>query len=279
MKNFSKYLAVLGFCFLFSSTTFAATVSEIEPNDTSTQAQTVERNNPHPELVISGNQTGQYVAKGTISDTSDTDWYKVYLPANSQTVLSLNGKSGNKFEVFSQDFSLLKQVNFLKDPNFIGAFPHYVSIPSSGYYYVKVSTYAAGGSYLFTIGEPNYTVSSYTYTASNPLTLTSSITSVEGKYNLRNITSVPEKAIVYEVSIYGTKSGSVSSESRKIKLNRDYSWFTTSPYSWNVKIPVSANKLLRSEWDVKLEGSVYSSSKPYTLIPEIRFTYVYPILP
>jgi hypothetical protein len=50
-------------------------------------------------------------------------------------------------------------------------------------------------------------------------------------------------------------------------------------YSWTAEVPVSMNKLLKSRWELRLEGRVYSSSRPYSLSPKIQFYYVYPVLP
>ncbi|OHW61210.1 hypothetical protein EUAN_24350 [Andreesenia angusta] len=132
---------------------------------------------------------------------------------------------------------------------------------------------------MFTIGSPNYSVSSYKHIATQSLTLTPTISSIEGIYDLRNLNFLPDKAIVYDLAIGGTKINRASSEYRSFKLDSDSLWTRTAPYTWGAKIDVSANKALKNIWKIKLEGKVSDASKPFSLTPEIRFSYVYPILP
>ena len=128
-------------------------------------------------------------------------------------------------------------------------------------------------------GSPNYMVDSYEYTAATPLTLTTSINTAQGTYDLRHIADVPKKAIVYQVTFGGTKVNSATSEYRRIKLAADSSWINTSSYSWIANIPAVQNKAFHSQWSVQLQGKVSNSTKPYSLTPKLRFSYFYPIIP
>lgn len=202
------------------------------------------------------------------------------MPKDSNTILSINSKAYPIFEIYDENLSIvMPELTHVHDYNFNGAFPYRVNIPSSGYYYVKVSNNILGGDYLFTIGSPNYSVGSYNHVANKGLVLTPTISSVEGTYDLRNVSAIPNGAIAYNLSIEGTKINRVSSEYRSFKLDSDYSWSRTAPYSWNAKIDVNNNKTLKNIWKVKLDGRVFDESKPFSLTPELRFNYVYPILP
>ena len=50
-------------------------------------------------------------------------------------------------------------------------------------------------------------------------------------------------------------------------------------YSYGAEIPVLKNMVLRSKWVFKLDGNVSRYNKFLSLIPEIKFFYVYPIQP
>lgn len=208
-----------------------------------------------------------------------------------QDVLSINGSTGSAmtFEVSDSPFNLdpIAHVEYQKDINFKwGAYPYYVNIPSDGDYYVKVFNNQVGspGDYLFTIGSPNYTVSSYEYTSPRTLTLTPTIKTAQDSYDFTNISSVPQKAMVYQVTFNGTKVNSATSESRSLKLNASSIWTTTSSYTWiaNFSVarpPSTVNKYFHDKWDVKIGGTVTDASKPYSLTPKVKFSYVFPVLP
>lgn len=260
----------------------AAIIDEAEPNDTSVNAQLIERNNHDPAQMINGNNASQKVLVGNLSSATDEDQYQVYLPANPETYLSINGQTGPifKFEIFDATLGQIFEEDYSKDPSFIGAFPYEFNVSTAGIYYVKVSSvFGTGGDYRFTVGSPNYMVDSYEYTAATPLTLTTSINTAQGTYDLRHIADVPKKAIVYQVTFGGTKVNSATSEYRRIKLAADSSWINTSSYSWIANIPAVQNKAFHSQWSVQLQGKVSNSTKPYSLTPKLRFSYFYPIIP
>lgn len=112
-----------------------------------------------PQEFLNGNTANQKVVSGSVYDSADVDWYKVYLPADNQTVLSINSTALSDmghFRIFDENLNPVDDVLHHKDPSILGATPYYVSIPSAGDYYVRVSTDVIGGDYLFTIGGPNY---------------------------------------------------------------------------------------------------------------------------
>lgn len=116
------------------------------------------------------------------------------------------------------------------------------------------------------------------------MTLTPTVKTAQDSYDLSTITSVPKEAMVYQVTINGTKVNSAMNESRSIRLNTSSLWTTTSSYTWiaNYSVarpPSTINKLFRNKWDVKIDGTVSDTSKPYSLTPKIHFSYVFPVLP
>ncbi|AJA46869.1 hypothetical protein CPAST_c07690 [Clostridium pasteurianum DSM 525 = ATCC 6013] len=278
-------IIAMSFCFtfLFGSIALAATsVNEVEPNSSASEAQLIERCNVDPAKVISGNYENQNTVIGNVTDTSDEDWYKVYLPADENTILSINSSalSGTGiFDVYDENLNLISTVLYQKDYSVMGFKAYRIGIPTSGNYYVKVSSSLTTGEYRFSIGKPTYNVGSYTYKALNPCTLTTTISSVQATYDLRNISTIPNNAIVYYLSIDGTKTNYASNQYRSIKIDGDSSWITTSMYTYVADVPVASNKILKNQWRFKLDGSVSQSYGTFSLIPEIRFSYVYPVLP
>lgn len=278
------YATILGLCFvfLFSTTAFAATINETEVNDSASTAQLIQANNEDPSKIISGNYDGQNVVVGNITSTTDEDWYKVYLPANSRTILGINSSalSGSSFfDVYDENLNLIRKVDYVSSSAYFGATPFYVNIPTAGYYYVKVSSTLLTGEYRFYIGGPDYALNSYTYNATSPVTLTPTIKTVQATYDLSNITSIPSNAIVYYVSLQGTKVNSATNQYRSIKIEGDSSWISTSSYTYVANVPVISNKTLRNRWTFKLDGTVSTSTGYFNLTPQIKFSYIYPVLP
>ncbi|MFL0198245.1 hypothetical protein ACJDU8_22170 [Clostridium sp. WILCCON 0269] len=175
--------------------------------------------------------------------------------------------------------NLIKAISYQKDSSIIGPTPYYIDIPTSGYYYVKVSSPLNGGGYRFYIGGPDYTLGNYTYTASSAVTLTPTVNSVQATYNLSNISSIPNNAIVYYVSIQGTQTNIATNQYRSLKIAGDSSWITTSMYTYVADVPVASNKILKNQWVFKLDGKVSTSTGYFKLIPQITFDYIYPVLP
>ncbi|WP_243154904.1 hypothetical protein [Clostridium thermarum] len=154
MKKIYTTILSLCFIFLFSTTAFAASINETEPNASASTAQLIQANNEDPSKIVTGNYDGQNVVVGNITSTTDQDWYKVYLPANSNTIIGINSSalSGTGyFNVYDENFNLVKSITYQKNSAYFGATPFYVNIPTSGYYYVKVYSTLLTGEYRFYI--------------------------------------------------------------------------------------------------------------------------------
>ncbi|MBE6049349.1 MAG: hypothetical protein E7214_01465 [Clostridium sp.] len=260
----------------------ATRIKEVESNNTVNEAQLITRNNVNPSTVITAKYEGQNVVEGNVADSSDVDWYKVYLPADNNTIFAINSTSlsyDSNIEILDENLNIVSAFKHIQDTKKLGATPYKVKISKEGYYYVKISSIVRGGNYLFTIGGPNYTVDSYTYKSANTLTITPKETSDTMSFDLTRNSNIPDGAVVYEVKLGGSKKNSALSETRSLKLSSERNWTRTSSYVFNAKFPVISNTLLKSRWDVKLEGSVSKYTKYYSVTPEIRFLYVYPELP
>lgn len=280
-----KKVSILVFVLLVSFPFFDEKVSaaldyEVEPNNNSNEAQHIERNAHNPTQLIDGDTTSQKVLSGQLENNLDEDWYKVTLPKDSETVLSING-SRMSVEVYDSNFSRIFKEDYQRDPSFLlGAYPYWLDIPEGGDYYVRVhNLIGTDGGYRFTIGSPNYSVDSYEYKAPRTLNLTRSIRVAQDRYDLRNIKDVPKEAVVYKVILGGKKVNSARSEYRRIKPSTDYGWTTAYPYSWISDISVLREHKFHNIWDFELGGKVSRENRPYSLTPRITFSYVYPVLP
>lgn len=285
MKKFNTIFFTLLITLLSSITAFAqpTTIYDDGSNFDPDHAQVMQSNAVTPSSTVNASYSGQFVADGNISDEYDYNWYKIYLNANPETVLSINSKDlsySGKWEIFSGEaFKVpILSITHIQDYSHLGATPYYVNIPTSGYYYVRVSSPVATGNYRFTLGGCNYAVDNYSYTASSPITITPSLTEDYDSYDLRNA-PVPNDAIVYDATINGSTRGNVSSQSRYIKTSSDSYWSSTSSYSYSKSFSVYLNKHLKDVWQVKLKGTVPKRSTSYSLTPRIRFSYVYAVLP
>ena len=257
-------------------------IQEKESNNTVSEAQEIQRNNVIPSTVVKGKYEGQNVVSGKVSDASDVDWYKVYLPADSNTIFAINSTSLSglgKIEILDEKQNIVSAFTHKQNTKILGATPYRVSIPKSGNYYVKIYSTIKGGDYLFTIGGPNYTVGDYTYKSTSKLVLTPKINSDTMNFDLTRVSNIPDGAVVYYVSFQGSKQNRATNEVRSLKLASDRNWTRTSSYTFNADIPVVTNKLLKSKWNAKLEGNVSKYTKSYSLTPSITFSYVYPQLP
>lgn len=86
------FVCIVAFPF-FSNEASAAIIDEVEPNDTSNDAQLIERNNHNPAQMLVGDNSSQKVLVGNLVSNLDVDWYKMTLLADPKTILSINNKA------------------------------------------------------------------------------------------------------------------------------------------------------------------------------------------
>ena len=255
---------------LFSTTALAVVITPNGYNTTFATAQEIQMNQTTPESRLAVDLSKEQVVVGTLPSLSAQHWYKVFLPANPQTVLSVN-TYGAHVDVCDANKNNLFSKFFVKD-YVEGIAAEYVDIPTAGWYYIQV--YNGSGEYRMTIGNPNYSLDTLTFPAAT-LTLGPGTTSADASINLTNTAGLPRGAIVYQVLIEGTKSGTVSSEKRSVRYANE-SFFTQGNVVFTVAISTLQNKLLARNWTIRWEGS---TSVTRTLVPSVRFRVIYPILP
>lgn len=207
------------------------------------------------------------------------------MPNNKQPIFSINSKTGNDihFRVFDGNGNKLEDRDFNKPYGFMGGYPFSLEPSSDKYYFVEITSNGDSNiEYSFSLGGPNYNLDNYTYKPARPLQIHSANkTEVTAKYDLTkqykpNGENLPDKAMVYELTFSGVKTGKISNENRYVNLPTNYSWTKTSPYVWRTEMSPSLNNNLKDILEVKLEGS---SKDGFALYPELDLRYIYPVIP
>lgn len=279
MKIFYRCLLVLSLTLLFTSMCFADSTYEIEPNNSFYTAQEIRANNHDPAGLVNYDYSSQSFVRGHLN-RMESDFFKVHLPANNQTVLAIKSRSYPSFKIYDSNYKLIvSEIAHMEQNGYYDGRPYYVNIPADGDYYVKVFNRLQSGEYSFSIGTPNYTFGDYKYITHERLTVTANQGLAQSTYDFRNLYSVPMGAIVYEVTISGENMGMITDEIRGLKSASQSEWACASSTPWQIKVPVSPKGLLRNVWAFKLEGKVNDMFSEYTLSPTLEFKYVYPILP
>lgn len=259
---------------LFSGqTAYAATsYTDTESNDSHEDAQLVSRNAQTASQAVSGSTSVYRYVTGTLS-YDDVDWYRVYLYSDDANYLDLNVGTGTIFVELYDLTNFDEPMDTYQFQKYGNANVYEVDIPSDGVYYLRVyhTTTSISSTYNFTIGNPQYTLGSYTHTF-NSITLPAKDT-WEEKVDLTSISSIPEGAIGYEISIGGCTT---SVSSKRYFYNEFFEQWVATKTTYSYNLPVTDSSLLDQEWGAKIV-STSSSSKTFT--PTMTIRYVAPDLP
>ncbi|MCB2288697.1 hypothetical protein LGK97_02825 [Clostridium sp. CS001] len=215
---------------------------------------------------------------GTLSDSNDADWYKVFLYSGNQT-LTLKSYDNDKIaEVISEDGTLVSKSIHGPSTKRQERF----TITTSGTYYIKVysnESFSTTSSYSILIGAPEYRLASYTKSLNTNMVVTpTKKVSSNVSFDLSTDTSIPATAIVREINIMGTETNKyyVDDKIRSIKPISQYSWFDlTGPaiFTKNVLNP-SQPIMLKQNWSFKHSVSgFFAPYTSYSLNPIIEFNY------
>jgi hypothetical protein len=257
------------------TTTAFAVVYPANGNNTSWEtAQELLMTTQTPAEFYVANNANQHVAVGTLSP-GEEHWYRIFLTANSETVLGINTWRLSA-EVFDSNLNLIFSEIFIKDPSKTGSIPQYVDIQSSGYYYVRLYGAITTDEYRLHMGVPIYSTGKYEYNGST-MSLTSTQSSVSTAINLTNVAAIPQDALVATITMAGTKAGTVTSEKRGMKHLTD-SAFTIKTTPWQIDYSLTQNMTAKSSWTFQWSGSVKVGNTS-TFVPKITFRYVYPVTP
>lgn len=253
---------------VYASTTYTDT----ESNDTHEEAQFISKNAQTASQAVSGSTSVYRYVTGTLS-YDDEDWYKVYLYSDDENYLDLNVGSGTILvELYNaSDFEVPMDTFQFQKYGDVGVYE--VSVPADGIYYLRVyhTTTGISATYNFTIGNPKYTLGSYTYTFSS--TTLAAKGTWEDTVDLTLVTSIPDRAIGYEISIGGCTS---SVSSKRYFYNEFYDQWVATKTTYSYSLPVTESSLLDQVWGAKI---VSSSSSSKTFSPTMTIRYVAPDLP
>lgn len=254
-------------------TVYASTAyTDAEPNDSYEQAQLISRNAQTAAQYVSNQSSVYRYVTGTLSN-DDEDWYKVYLYSDDETYLDLNVGTGTIIVELYDSSNLFVPLDIFQFQKYGDTNVYEVPVPESGSYYLRVyhTTTSISSTYYFTIGNPQYSLGTYTYKF-NSITLAAKAT-WQDTVDLTLIADIPDRAIGYEVSVGGCTT---SVSSKRYFYNEFYDSWVATKTTYSYSLPVTNSSLLDQVWGAKII-STSSSSKTFT--PTMTIRYVAPDLP
>lgn len=249
-----------------SMTAHADSINEIEPNNTKEEAQLIKANNQKPSDLPSEIFSAQII-NGTIT-SEDQDWYKVYLTAGTN-YMSCNGNPYN-FRIENEDGSYSLERRYTKSRS--GVTPYRLTIPESGYYYVKITGMTStSSSYLFTIGGPTYDLGKIEVSSQEgSITMRSGSRTETANFRLANNNTIPRDAIVYLIRMDGLTTTSAKGVSVS---NNQGNTISLQQYVWQKNGLATLNMEARDNW-----RATFTYHKNTTFTPTLVIRYVYPVI-
>lgn len=259
-------LTMIAVMWFLALSVHAETVSEEEPNDTSSQAQLIFANSESASGCVNGTYSGQYVVNGMIS-SYDTDWYLVWLSAGTKYVTS-SGTSYN-YEIYEEN----DLVNPMYTNSYInigsGVSAQGFTVNTSGTYYVKLTgILSSSSSYTLAVGGPTYLVDDY-YHYFGSIQMTG--VNVTKPLILSNEPSLPNNSIVYRISMSGVSSSNVTGVDI-LNVGGAYNC-TLSGYNMMTNVSLYANVPTKTDWYF-----TFKYKKNTTIYPSVTIMYVYPVV-
>jgi hypothetical protein len=267
-KLFMVCLTMLIVSGIFYVKASAETVLEKESNDTRETAMYIQANAETAQSAANGTYAGQYVVKGDTS-SKDTDWYRVYLNEGLQYI-TCNGKDF-RYEIEDEAGNNIYSGMYSKRVVF-GPTAYEVTIPSTGYYYVKiVGIYSTSKEYSLAVGG-------VTYFAGNcqiPCREGTVAMRTKGEtrtvhFDGRLLETLPDDAIATSVQLSGVKTADIKYANLRNETNR--LGVTLRMYSWYAGSLAVMNMPVESEWTLSMD---YNRRTSFT--PILGITYVYPV--
>ncbi|WP_312651511.1 hypothetical protein [Aminipila sp.] len=248
-----------------SITAHAGSINETEPNNTKLEAQLIKANNQKPSDLPSEIFSEQ-VIKGTTSN-EDQDWFKVFLTAGIN-YMSCNGDPYN-FSIENESGSYYLQNKYWHSKQ--GITPYKLTVPESGYYYVKITGMTSStSSYLFAIGGPTYDLGKIEVSSQEgSITMRSGRTQT-ANFNITNNNNLPERAIVYFIRMDGLKTTSAKNVSVS---NSQGNSISLQQYVWQKNGLATLNMEARDNW-----RATFTYHKDTTFTPTLVLRYVYPVI-
>lgn len=219
----------------------------------------------------------------TIVDENDSRAYKVSLGMNRTEKLTIVSKK--TFDIVITDSNgttLVQRSGFGDEGN------RQVEFPTSeiGDYYIYITPSADGrDQYTYSlrviVGEPVYIYSNYYKVDLNTSTLKSpTTTSTTQTFDLSNVSSIPNDAILTDFTIGGTETNrtilNLTSIKRSLRPSSNVSWIDVTYPLYGVDrldyVPKNSQIRMKQSFSFKQFATFYSSGT-YTLKPYVSFTY------
>lgn len=263
--------ALIVFCCITGFTTTEVSAEsrhEAEPNNTKELAEVIQANKELPQDIISRDFSRQFIMNGETSST-DEDWFKVFLSEGRQTMTC--NLDAFDFTIYDAHHNLVKQDSYRRTDLNPKAF--WINIPTTGNYYVQIKGILPNSTkYLFCIGNPTYLPDKITV-SSNPISVSLSRNSKQKTvlFDTSSNLAIPDKAIVYDITIGGLTSSSASDITVSSKQG---SPIYLTRYSWSKSGLESRNMQAKNKWTAD-----FTYRKDATFQPTMTLRYVYPVAP
>ena len=287
------------------SLVYAGLYSNISPSNTSKDAAyEIDVHKQTYEQHVNGNMPNGCVIQDSFTSSRPLErWYKIYLtPTNITTnpnILTVwtNATSVTpvKFSLYNSTSSiLLQESNFSTTTNlsftgFTSQFgqPVRLNITTAGWYYIEITTSAAPSTINFTfrIGDPAMLASTYRFTASQALTISSTTnTTVSASYLIdKPMAGIDNKytPIVYRILSSGTRVNSLTGEQRFLWVPLDSTKFNAGTMSstQTINVPFASNRTLHGTWKYEMTGRVTNATRPFSFTPNLTISFIYQIIP
>lgn len=252
----------------------ATTYKDAESNDSAAEAQFISRNamTATNKVSTSMGSTYRYV-QGTLSG-DDEDWYRVNLYSNDENYFTITGGTGRMYiQILDSENNEITFISYINSNTAEHVFK--LDIPENDMYYIRIyhSLLSTNSAYRFLVGEPEYALDSYTYDFGTQ-TLLKNKEWISDIINLGEISDIPNKSIVYKVTLAGCTT---SVSSKRCFKNEFYdSWVATrTGYTYNLSPTANAARA-NQEWQFKYVSSATANK---TITPKVTLQYVYPKLP
>lgn len=279
----NKLLSILALTFCIgigSQSTFAARECDrgyIEPNNTFAEATAISRNNSdHPDIMY------EYYL-GSMETSDDVDIFSVTLPAGENTIIVQPYYADLRVELISASDEVVTHQEIFTKQNRQSDLE--LNINEAGRYYVRISIepntqtdMTKEPSYRLLVGNPYYSMGSYTHRGLPALTITPRRkTSTIVPFDLSNISSIPEGSLVDSIRFGGRESDRISGRVRSAKPQSYWRWFDGREYWFEADNISSApiDIFMKQEWEYKHYASSFGYTQQYTLTPEVYFKYYY----
>ncbi len=245
--------------------------SDTESNNSASEAQLIMTNAMTNAQKVSGSNTVYRYVSGTLSG-EDEDWYKVSLLTSKSNYFTISGGTGYMYiDILNSNQETIQTFTYTSLSNSENVFR--VNIATDGTYYIRIyhTLKTINSSYNFTIGNPQYLLGTYSHSFGSATLPAKG--QWEQQVNLSTVSSIPNQAVGYKITVSGTSS---SVSSKRYFYNEFFDSWVATKTGYYYDLPVTEASSLDQNWGVQYKSS---STTRQTFTPAFTINYVYPDLP